>query len=284
MTEYVNAIVRRPWHGAGAAAIASTFICLAAGALASFLGNEAATACGAAFFLAGLGHGAAVEDATGLRRYTLVVAGAYIVFALAIAAVCIVAPAAGLIGFLALSAWHFSLSHSGAHSGADASDGSAFEGPALGLIAIGGSTLFWPDTTRAIFTAIIAQPFPDWAFLGLQALGLLGLGLAFWCVAQRGARAWMPIFAAAITLAFTPILAVGTIFFALHALPESRRQFARFGSSHVLRAAALPVLLAAVGAVGIIAAVMIADLPIAVAAALAIGLATPHMIGGDLRA
>ncbi len=268
-----------PRHGAGATSILITLACAAAAVFASALGDKAALACGAAFFLAGLGHGAAVEDTTGLRRYSLIEAGAYGVFALAIAAVCLVAPTAGLISFLALSAWHFSFAHYGAGRSADNPIGAL----ALGWIAIGGSAVFWPATTTQIFADIIGEPFPDWALVSLRALGVCGMLLGALAVLQRDEEAWMLILGVLATLAFPPILAVGFVFFVLHAMPETRRQVARFGLKHVVRATFLPVLLACVGAVIVGYYIVSGTIPFALAAALAIGLATPHMIAGDLR-
>ncbi len=220
-----------------------------------------------------------MEDATGLRRYSLVEAIAYGVFALAITAVCLVAPTAGLISFLALSAWHFTLAYSGAGNSADSSIGAL----ALGWIAIGGSAVFWPMTTAEIFAEIVSQPFPDWALVILRGLGACGMLLGGIAVLQRDTQAWMLILAVFATLAFPPILAVGFVFFVLHAMPETKRQMERFGVKHVLRSTLLPVLLACLGAVIIGYCIVSGMVPLAVAAALAIGLATPHMIAGDLR-
>ena len=224
---------------------------------------------GLAFFLAGLAHGACDEDNRSLEAYRPVRVAAYLLVAAALAAFFIMSPLLGLSAFLALSTWHFCV---------EDEESPAMARLATALVATGGSALFWPDTTAAVFASIAGAAIPQAWMIVLQVAGAGGVAAgAIAAIGWRGA-AWKAILAIAAVIFFHPVLAVGLIFFVTHALPAQARQIADFGLPAVLKAVTLPVAVAATGAVAIVVLVAAGYVALPIAAGFAIGIATPHML------
>ncbi|WP_379922529.1 Brp/Blh family beta-carotene 15,15'-dioxygenase [Erythrobacter sp. R86502] len=266
------AVLRWPRHVAGAIIVPAA----ALAAAAQLTSHSAAVALGAAFFLAGLAHGAGQEDQRSLKRYGLAEAAAYVALAAAFAGLFLAAPLAGLAAFLALSAWHFA-------QNAPARGRDGWADIALALVTVGAGALLWPQTTGAIFAELIGAPLPDWFMIALAVVGAAGIALTAVAAATRMrgfAAAGAAVLAAAV---LHPVLAVGFTFFAFHALPETMRQIDRFGPGATIAAIAPTMALALVGA-SLMAALVVAGLiALPIAAAAALGLTVPHMLAGDLR-
>ncbi|GMN13751.1 Brp/Blh family beta-carotene 15,15'-dioxygenase [Altererythrobacter sp. MTPC7] len=237
--------------------------------VAQIAGGAAPVVIGLCLFAAGLAHGAGDEQQDAIRPFGLLHAGAYVAVGLAFAGLFLAAPVAGLALFLALSAWHFARTECGFARSSRL---------AIASLATGGSVLFRPTETAAIFTGITGMviPAPMLAILALVGAGGAALaGLA----ALRGDAGRLPaLLALAATAVLHPVLAVGVIFLTGHALPVQKRQLARYGTDAVWRASAVPTLVALAGAAMLVAATTAGLLATAVAAALGIGLATPHML------
>ena len=242
---------------------------LVVGCAAQLAGEAVAIGCGLAMFVAGLAHGAGDENGGAMRAYTPLLVLAYIVTGLAIAALFLAAPIAGLALFLGLSAWHFARSDSGFGRLANLS---------VALLAVGGSALLRSDATVDVFATILGQTPPRLLIITLRIAGGAGVILGAWLALQRkrgGLAAGFAIMACAL---FHPILAVGSIFLGMHALPIQRRQIARYGLSRVLSAVAAPTVVATLGAVALAIAVWQDWLAMELAIAFAFGMATPHML------
>lgn len=249
-------------------------LCVSAGMfaialLAELAGPTIAVTTGLALFVLGLGHGAGDENEGVLRAYTLPLVVAYVVTALAIAALYVAWPLLGLSIFLALSAWHFARSDSGM---------ARLPGVAIAALAVGGSVVLRPDTTAQVFGLVLGQEAPPSLMLVLALAGVAGLGLTGLGVALRRRGAAAAVLAAAACLVFHPVLAVGVIFLGMHALPVQRRQIARYGLAPVLRAITAPTLVATIAAGLMALAVWHGQLALELAIALAFGMATPHML------
>lgn len=220
-------------------------------------------------FAAGVLHGAGDESASGIRPFSIPHAAAYIAVAAAVAALYLAAPLAGLVGFLAISGWHFATSRCGFDPAAQG---------AIAACALGGSALFHGSPTAQVFASITGGPVPDLLIGGLAAVGVAGVAAAGYA-AVRGMRgAWHAILAVMAVLLAEPVLAVALIFFVAHALPVQQVQVARYGFADVLRAG-LPTGLLALGGIAALGALAwsgVVALPFA--AAIALGLATPHML------
>ncbi|WP_234036244.1 Brp/Blh family beta-carotene 15,15'-dioxygenase [Porphyrobacter sp. YT40] len=228
------------------------------------------------FFAAGLAHGAALEDGRTLAAYTIPEAVAYVALAIGFAGLFIALPFAGLVAFLALSAWHFAAA--GRPRGHHPQSAIA-----LALVIIGGGALFWPDTTRDIFTRLTGAPIPSLFMTGLATLGAIGIVMAMAARLKhrRGSRAAIAAVLAGVLL--HPVLAVGLSFLAFHALPETIRQLERFGPGPTFAAVLPTLVLAAIGGMIVAGLVFGGVISLPVAAALAVGMTVPHMLAGDLR-
>ena len=242
---------------------------VALGVLAQVVGGIWPVAAGLALFLGGVVHGAAEETSEGLRPYSLPRALAYVVAALAIAAAYVAAPLPTLIAFLALSAWHFAR---------EGEDRATFASTAVALLAIGGSALFRETETAAVFARITGERLPDLAMQPLAVAGVGGVLLTALSVLRRGARASAPVLALAATALLHPVLAVGAIFFALHALPMHARLARLYGSRETMAALLPTAIPALLGALALIVLAWTAHIALPLAAALALGFATPHML------
>ena len=259
------------WHDAGAL-LSWAAVALAIGA--QLAGGIWPLAAGLVFFALGLAHGAGDEGQGGMARIALVHAGAYLLTGAAVAALFLAAPLAGLALFLALSAWHFARS--------DCAFAPVTRYAIAGL-AVGGSALFRPDATDAIFATIIGESVPVNALRLLALLGLGGAACALYAL-LRGAKGFgHAVVALAATIAFDPVLAVGLIFLIAHAVPVQQRQIAAHGKAAVWRAVALPTAIALLGAAAIAAFVLTGHLALPIAIALAFGMATPHMLTEQLE-
>ncbi|KLE32360.1 hypothetical protein AAW00_12985 [Aurantiacibacter luteus] len=247
------------------------FILLAAVA-AQLAGGGAAIALGLAFFLAGTAHGAGDEQGGTIRPWNVIGAAGYVVAGLAVAALFVAAPLAGLTLFLLLSAWHFARSTGGTRA----------RQVAFALSAVGGSALWQTGRTEAIFAAVLGMPIPGVWMTGLAILGGAGLLLAAWALGKRwrDPLLWSVLAATAL---LHPVLAVGFAFLAGHALPMQQAQVRRHGWRAVLAAQGPTTALAVLGAAAIAALVLTGHLALPLAAALAFGMATPHMLSERLE-
>ena len=240
--------------------------------VSQWVGEGAAIALGLVFFLLGVSHGAGDEQGGRIRPYRLAGAAAYVVAGLAVAALFVAVPLAGLTLFLLLSAWHF------AHS----SGGTLARRLGFALTAIGGSALWQRGETARVFEAILGMAVPEGWMIALAALGSAGLLLAAWSLGKR----WRdPVLFSTLvaTVLLHPVLAVGFAFAAGHALPIQRAQIRRHGWRDVLAAEGATTGLAVTGALAIAAFVLTGHLALPLAAALAFGMATPHMLSERLE-
>ncbi len=223
----------------------------------------------ALFFVLGVAHGAVIEDRDGIRIIGPSQTLAYLFAAAAVAAFWMVAPLSALALFLSLSLWHFTVSDTGEPGLARFS---------VAALAIGGSALFQPDATRAIFAAITGATIPA-PFLAICAgVGVAGLAAGFLAASRALGSGVMCLVCALATLILHPVLAVAFVFFALHALPVTARLCNDWGSRAFIRACAAPTVVAIVGVCAIGFAVTSGVVPVAIAAGIVAGLATPHML------
>ncbi len=255
-----------PWHDA--AALVSWGAILLAG-LAQIAGTPWTVGLGLTFFLLGLAHGAGDENDGRIARITLIHAAAYLVAGAAVAGLFLVLPLAGLVLFLALSAWHFARSDCAL---------APITRYAIAGLAVGGSALFRQSETLAIFEFVTGGAVPS-SFIRLLAVigggGVVCAGIAL-IKSKRGFG--HAIVALATTVFLHPVLAVGLIFLVAHAIPVQQRQIAAYGKPAVIRAVAIPSAIAAFGAALVLGMVAGGVLALPVAVALAFGMATPHML------
>ena len=255
-----------PWHDAGAL---FAWGALAAAVVAQLAGGMVPVILGLALFAAGLAHGAGDEQAGAIRPFGPVHAAAYVAVGLAVAGLFLTVPLAGLLLFLALSAWHFARSDC------------AFAREArwaTAALATGGSALFRPGETAQVFAAVLGDAPPEPFMLPLAVVGAGGIAAALYALATNRRGCGEAVLALGATALLHPVLAVGLVFLVGHAIPIQRRQLARYGADAVWRAVALPTLIALVGTGVLALASVSGGLPLTVAAALAFGLATPHML------
>ena len=255
-----------PWHDAGAL-LSWGAIFLAA--LAQLAGAPWATGFGLLFFLLGLAHGAGDENEGSIARIKAIHAVAYLVIGAAIAGLFLVAPLAGLVLFLALSAWHF------ARSDFTFAPLTRF---AIAGLAVGGSALFRQNETAAVFAFLIGGDVPSSIIRLLALIGGLGAGCALLALFKSNRGFGHAIIALLAAVLLQPVLAVGLIFLVTHAIPVQQRQLTAYGRRAVIDAVLLPSAAAIIGAV-VVAVLVTQDLlALPVAVALAFGMATPHML------
>ena len=240
--------------------------------VAQIFGPSVAVTLGLAFFLLGTMHGAGDEQDGALKPFGLLSGLAYVAAGLAIAALFVSLPLAGLTLFLALSGWHFARSL----------DGSLVRGIAYASLATGGSMLFRYDETAAIFGSLTGGAIPT-AWLAMWAgIGAVGVGATLVSLMRRPFDEVLWLTLAAVAL-LHPVLAVGTAFLVGHAIPIQREQSARYGWRTVLLAQG-PTTAIALVALTVLTALWRADLvPLPILAALAFGFATPHMLAERLE-
>ncbi len=248
---------------------------LLAAIIAQLAGDGPALVLGLLFFLLGMSHGAADDDGDRIARIGLFQAFAYLVAGAAMVGIFIVFPLAALSLFLILSAWHFW------HSDCALPPLAA---GAIALLAVGGSALFKTAVTQSVFASILGVSIPAAFMYGLAAAGLTGLLLAFAVmIRQRAAVPEIAVTVVAVAI-LHPALAVGLVYLVGHALPVQLRQIDRFGLSDVVGASAVPTVIAAIGAIGLVAVYLAGIAALPIVAAIAFGLATPHMLVDRIQA
>ena len=257
-------------HDAGALV---TVLPVAAAVVGELAGGTASTLVSLGLFAAGVLHGAAEEDEGGIYRYSAAHAAGYVAFAAGIAALYLAAPVAGLAAFLILSAWHF------ADGRCDFCPASRY---AIAGVAIGGSALFMPTQTAAVFATITGQPVPDFLVQILAFAGMAGMACAAYAIVRRQSGAGYAIIAVLAAMLAGPVMAVALIFFVAHAAPVQRRQIARHGLKEVLSASLATGILALLGTLALVALAWSGMIAIPVAVAIAFGMATPHMLTDGL--
>ena len=224
---------------------------------------------GLALFVAGLAHGAGDEQDGELKRIGLMHAAAYLIVGIGVGGLFMAAPLGGLAVFFALSAWHFARSDC------------RFEQAtrlAIAGLAVGGSALFQTKLTAAVLMQATGAEVPDWFLRALAVAGFGGAGFAAYALIAGKRGFGHAVVALIATLLLHPVLAVGVIFLTAHAIPIQQRQAAAYGSGVVMRAIAIPTIIATLGAAAIAASVWSGLLAMPLAVALALGLATPHML------
>ena len=173
--------------------------------VAQAAGPASAIAAGLALFIAGLPHGAFDEGGRLLihPRYVLRYLGAGLLAAVAF----LTAPVLTLALFLALSAWHF------LHEPAA---GAWLRRVAVACLAIGGSALWRPSETAAVFAALCGTAIPPGAMIALAVIGGAGLLAALGRLAfhPRDVPLWVMVASPAL---LHPVLATGMIFMLGHA-------------------------------------------------------------------
>ena len=224
---------------------------------------------GLVLFVAGLAHGAGDEQDGELRRIGLVHAIAYLVVGIGVGGLFLAAPLGGLAVFFALSAWHF------ARSDCRFEQATRF---AIAGLAVGGSALFQTKLTAMVLMQATGAEVPGWFLRALAVAGLAGAGFAAFALIAGKRGFGHAIVALVAALLLHPVLAVGLIFLTAHAIPIQQRQAATYGPRVVMRAIAIPTIIATLGAIAIAASVWGAVLAMPIAVALALGLATPHML------
>ena len=245
---------------------------VALGVCVETIDHRAGMALALTLFMAGIVHGAGEEGDGTIAPMPMLRAAFYVLASLAVAALYLAAPVAGLALFFGLSAWHFGREL----------DGSPLSGAGLGFVAIGGSALTRPAETQAVLSVLTGSPLSDPAIMGLGAIGLTGAALAFVALGRCERHAVWPFLALLTVGVLPPVLAVATIFVALHAIPVHRRQARAYGWKASLKAAWPATAIAIIGATTIILGVAFDWLVLPVAAALAFGFASPHMVGERL--
>ena len=238
-------------------------------ALAQIVGGAWPTAAGLLFFVLGLAHGAGDENDGAIARITIIHALAYLVAGAAVAGLFLAAPLAGLVLFLALSAWHFARSDCAL---------AAMTRYAIAGLAVGGSALFRQTETLAIFGYVTGADFPSSLIRILAVIGGAGAACAGVALVRSNRGFGHAIIALAAVALLHPVLAVGLIFLVAHAIPVQQRQLATYGRGVVVRAVAVPSIVATVGALLIGGMVLQGILAAPFAIALAFGMATPHML------
>ncbi|MEE4201480.1 Brp/Blh family beta-carotene 15,15'-dioxygenase [Erythrobacter sp.] len=254
--------------------VRTALVLLAIASLAEGMGGAASMIVAAAFFLAGLAHGTLVERGGALFATSNPEATGYLVVAAAIAAFWLAAPLLGLALFLSLSAWHF--------AGEEAESPLATR--AIALIAVGGSALFQPEATRAVFADLTGAAIPPLFLWGVAAAGAVGVVMVLLTAVRREPPAILGVLALTAVAWLSPVLAVAFVFLALHALPVTSRLFDLYGVQSTFEASAPATLLALTGMGALALALGSGVLDSASAAALLIGLATPHMLVDRLEA
>ena len=238
--------------------------------IAQLAGQAAAIWTGLALFLLGFAHGAAEEAGDTLRAPAPATIAFYLVTGAAFAALYLALPLVGLAAFLTLSCWHFARSETGLSPLANA---------AIALLSIGGTALFQPAATAAIFAAMIGAAPPLWFMLLLAFAGAAGVLLAL--ISLR--KATTPLIATAACVLFHPVLAVGTIFVAAHALPVQAAQARQSGWRTVLHAQAPATLASLVGSAALVALYLTGNAPLDWLVAAALGMAIPHVLVDGLE-
>lgn len=252
------------WHAPPRQALGTGALLIAAASL-QMTGAVWAVAGGLALFVAGLPHGA--FDHTGralLNRKQYVIR--YLLAGLLAGLAFLWQPVAALAAFLLASAWHFTFDHSA---------GTALRRSAIALIAIGGSALFRPAETQAVFAALCGAVIPAPVMIVLAVCGVAGYAMAARVLLRRlrDPALWL---VAASPVLFHPVLATGLIFWVGHAGPLTSR-LARLrnwtpGTWLALGGAA------AAATAAIMLAVPVAPALLPLFAAGAVALITPHLL------
>ena len=239
-------------------------------AIAQLAGHATAIWTGLALFLLGFAHGAAEETGHTLRAPAPATIAFYLVTGAAFAALYLALPLVGLAAFLALSCWHFARSDTGLPPNSNA---------AIALLSIGGTALFQPAATAEIFDAMIGIAPPDWFMLLLAIAGATGVLLAF--ASLRAATT--ALIATGACALLHPVLAVGAIFLAAHALPVQAAQARQSGWRTLIRAQAPATLAALAGSAAMMALYLTGNVPLGWLVAAALAMAIPHILVDGLE-
>ncbi|WP_260482396.1 Brp/Blh family beta-carotene 15,15'-dioxygenase [Sphingomicrobium flavum] len=220
-----------------------------------------------AFILCALGmlHGAV--DMRG-HRIVLPDAGfviAYLAIGLVAAITIWLAPLHGLIGFFALSAWHFAREEQARDTPAPAAWGE-------GLVLIGAVFLLRPQATEALLQSM-GTIWPAGATIWLALIGATGFALML--VGRRWTRTALLLGGYAL---FDPLLGIALHFAMLHAAPRFFELAAASSWPRLFRAAAPFAALAIVGGGLLLGGVAAGAIAPALFTAAALAILIPHML------
>ncbi|MEN3971906.1 hypothetical protein WJS89_04430 [Sphingomicrobium sp. XHP0235] len=193
----------------------------------------------------------------------------YLLVAVAVFAVLLFDPAAGLAAFFALSVWH--VARENEHRGTPRPAAIA---EALALV--GASALLRPAETLALVEAIIGEGAVALVML-LSAAGAGAILLSLWALATRPATAFPLAASIAGYALLPPLVAISAAFFALHAYPRMAAIVAEAGWGAGVRLLAFGSA-AILGAAVLIVGTSLGWWSIALMAAAFLALATPHML------
>ncbi len=252
------------WHAPPRQALGTGALLIGAASL-QMAGAVWAVAGGLALFVAGLPHGAFSHTGRALlNRKPYVIR--YLLAGLLAGLAFLWQPVAALAAFLLASAWHFTFDHS---------SGATLRRSAIALIAIGGSALFRPTETQAVFAALCGSAIPAPVMIVLAVCGVAGYAMTARVLLKRPRDPALWLVAVSPAL-FHPVLATGLVFWVGHAGPLTSR-LARLRNW-------TPVTWLALGGAAVAAtAAIILALPLAPAflpwyAAAAVGLIAPHLL------
>nr|BAT31065.1 hypothetical protein [Fulvimarina pelagi] len=237
--------------------------------LAQLAGPTAAAMVAALYFACGLPHGASNEQRASLSAFAPLEIVAYVVTGMAAAAFIFAEPVAGLILFLALSAWHFA---------SDRRDHTLVTGVGIALLLVGGSALFRRSATADVFASLIGTTVPNPVMSIIAAAGALGCLLALHTVWKEPRARNLALTAIGAPLLLDPVLAVGLLFLLFHAGPAQIEQVRNFGLRAVRHAAGWPSIAALAIAIAGCLLVAYGGLPMPILAAIFGGMTVPHML------
>lgn len=234
------------------------------------LGSEPiAIAIGLAFFAAGLPHGFLRGTRSNPRLRSAGYWAAYLLAAAFVLTMFLVAPIIALCGFLGLSLIHFASS--------DAHRDRLFNG-AVGCLAVGGSALFQPSTTAAMFAAVAGQGLSPTLIGAIAIFGMAGVLLTLALSIENPRRYRALLLATGFVALLHPVLAVGAIFYLFHAAPIQRRAHLAPAPSLARYLVAAWAVLCVIGSGLALIAVTYAGVSVGLASATAIALVTPHLL------
>ncbi|MGB7406638.1 MAG: Brp/Blh family beta-carotene 15,15'-dioxygenase [Pacificimonas sp.] len=223
-----------------------------------------------ALFLFGTPHGAVMFRGGRAVLPSVSYAGLYVGSAFGMAALFLVAPGMGLIGFFAISAIHFARAEADVH-------------PAYGVFATFAAFLFSPERTADLIIAILGDGGlnGDWMLVG-GGIAVTALLIALFAPETR--RTLEAPSRLALTVAMFaflhPLLAIALYFFALHSVKEYL-DLARDGALRDAMPYGIP---AAVGGALLYALTANELLAVSTAALVALAFTLPHMFDELRRA
>lgn len=218
--------------------------------------------------LAGTPHGGGDVSNGSLRPPDASFAARYLLQAVAVGALFLAAPVAGLLVFLLLSAWHFACEM----------QGDVFVRTGHGLLPIGGGALFQGGATAGIFAAITDAAVPPTMMVGLAAAGAIGCAAWVVAIARRSIPAFDAVVVVAAFASLPPVLAVAFYFGFVHGPAATGRMIDAHGLATTRRALTATGIAGILSVTGLTIAWWAGLLPVGLVAAILVGFAVPHML------